>query len=296
MSAVIEAARKSSKRLSTANAIVAVLIYVMAWFLCIYGLVPVRDPFCVESEWVCERQLGLFNFYYSVIAAVMILSWTLIYRTLNAVSQQLILNVEILQALRGDPTVKNADAPPAEGDREGVQQVSEDLRSVRDDFVKALDKTDPELDEDDGTLCWVVKNPPGIVKSVSVDMVIYTYPTKQLEPMIVVSYLGDEAISFETLDVIADGKSHRLLSAASAEKQVDTLSGGKVSEVGVQEMGSAEEVTIMAILSTKNAKLKLSGRSRSIERKFTTAELDTLQTMITINQGLRKGFDPLDPR
>ena len=141
----------------------------------------------------------------------------------------------------------------------------------------------------------VCQNPPEFSKSVCVDMGIYSHVSKDPEPLVVVSYEGDEAMSFETLDVKSGGKSYRLVSVDSAEKQVETMTGGKISEVAVQEVGPEKEKIIAIVLSMHDAKLKLSGPNGSIERKFSAAERETLKSIIAVHDGLKQGLDPLRP-
>lgn len=295
MSSAADEARKSSKRLSVANTIITLLGFLGGNLLWLYGLVPIPNPNCVDYSWRCDDFVGFYNFHYAIVGAVLILSSVLIYRALNAYSRQMLLNIEILQVLRSISAGPNFESSSAKVNHEPVLKPKESTDPIRDAFVQALANVEPQVDKDDESICWSAKNPPEFSKSVCVDMVIYTHVSMDPEPLVVVSYEGDEAASFETLDVQSGGKSYRLVSVVSAEKQVETMSGGKISEVAVQEVGPDEANIIAKVISMQDAKLKLSGPNGSIERKFSTAEKETLKTMIAVLNGLKQGLDPLNP-
>jgi hypothetical protein len=87
MASNIAAAKESATKLNNVTGSVILIIF---------GFIPVEDPLC--GGYFCEE--GLYNFQFTMIGAALFLAALLTYRVLEAFSEQIHLNVEILEEIK----------------------------------------------------------------------------------------------------------------------------------------------------------------------------------------------------
>jgi hypothetical protein len=96
MASNIAAAKESATKLNNVNGFVFLLNIAGSVILIIFGFIPVEDPLC--GGYFCEE--GLYNFQFTMIGAALFLAALLTYRVLEAFSEQIHLNVEILEEIK----------------------------------------------------------------------------------------------------------------------------------------------------------------------------------------------------